>query len=531
MRAFTKNGSTRRMFLRGTGGALLAIPLLESLAPRGARAGGALGVPRRFAAFATGHGGIRGANMFPDQATLTAAQSYAGHQIRRGDLGVTVASGVAMLSPVLSASSSLLTAALAAKMNVLRGLDAGFYLAHTRGVHLGNVAGHDDTLAPPSERRPTIDQVLAYSEKFYPTVPLVRSINLGPDYSISVGRENPFDADSPLQDLPVTRRSLDLFSQIYTAPDPEHPQRPAVVDRVLADYQRVRNGPRISAQDRTRLDAHIARLDDFQAKLAAVQTCGTVEPPTMEAESVITGNPSWGTDPAAQAQYWQLFTDVVAIAFSCDTCRIATFGADALRDYSGPDYHQDVAHRADHDAPLEAPEDPLAQVFAQNIVRDGHQRFFEQVYLDFVAKLEGIDDGFGGTLLDSSLVAWTQESGIYTHDAIDWPVVLAGGAGGSLGTGNFCDYRNTAVMGNQFNEPHPGPYPRYPDDNTAEYSWFGLMLPQYYGTVLQAMGLGPEDYEETTYGGYGPMHIDPDYAAHPESVLQAAHDMLPFLGA
>lgn len=523
------NTTTRRMFLRGAGGALVAIPVLDSLVPRGARAGGAPGAIRRFAAFSTGHGGIRGANMCPASATLTSSQSYAGHTIRRGPLTLAVDGGVASLSPVLSASSSVLTASLAAKLNVLRGLDAGFYVAHTTGIHLGNLAGHDEALAPASERRPTIDQVLAYSDKFYPQVPSVRSIQCGLAGPISLGRENPFDPSSPLQSLPTSQRSTDLFAQIYTPPDPNMEQRKPVVDRVLADYQRVRASSRISAQDRMRLDAHIARLADFEDKLAAVQSCGTVDPPTAEAQDQLF-QADFGTDPEAQARYWQLFTDVVAIAFSCDTCRIATFSADALIDYSGPDYHQDVAHRAGLDAPLEPPGDPLAQVYAQDMVRDGHQRFFEKVWLEFVAKLDAIDDGQGGTLLDSCLVAWTQESGIYTHDAVDWPVVLAGGAAGNLATGSFCDYRNTSVMGNQYGQSHPGPFPMYPDDNTPEYSWFGLMLPQYYGTLLQAMGLDPADYEETSYGGYGPMHIDDGYAQHAPAVLSACHDMLPFLG-
>lgn len=530
MRSRSANGTTRRMFLRGTGGALVAIPLLESLLPRGAHAGTS-GVPRRFAAFATGHGGIRSTNMFPAVASLSASQSYAGHTVRRGDLELAVTGGIASLSPVLSASSTTFSATLAAKMNVLRGLDAGFYTAHTRGIHLGNLAGHDEALVPAAQRRPTIDQVLAYSEAFYPSVPLVRSINLGYGYTISVGRENPFDANSPLQDVPTVERSIDLFNQIYMAPDPNEERRPPVVDRVLADYRRVREGSRISAQDRTRLDAHIARLEDFEAKLAAVQSCDMVDTPTVEAQEILWNTSNFHTDPSAQAQYWQLFCDVVAIAFSCDTCRIATFAADALSDYSGPDYHQDVAHRAHQISPVEPAEDPLSQVFAQTLVRDGHQRFFEQVYLDFVAKLDAIDDGTGGTLLDSCLVAWSQESGIFTHDAVDCGVVLAGGAGGSLVTGNYCDYRNTAVMGNQYGDSYPGPFPTYPDDNTPEFTWFGLLLPQYYGTVLQAMGLDPNDYEETSYGGYGPMLSPTDSGDHPESVRQASHDMLPFLGA
>ena len=526
----TKPGTTRRMFLRCSAGTLVAIPFLDSLAPKTSHAGGSNGLPRRFIGFGTGHGGIRGMNMFPAQETLSASQSYAGHTIRSGALVPMINGSTASLSPVLSASSSVLTPALAAKMNVLRGLDAGFYTAHTRGIYLGNLAGEDETLNVVGNRRPTVDQVLAYSSTFYPTTPLVRSLNLGQTFSISKGRENPFDPNSPLQDTPVATSSLSVFDQIYVPPDPNAMPRKPVVDRVLADYQRVRNGGRISAQDRMRLDAHIARLADLEDKLAAVQSCDTVDTPTMEASDVMFGAPDYGSNPEAQVQYWNLWTDLIVIAMSCDSCRIATMGGDILIDYTGADYHQDVAHRSGWDPSSPPPDDMLPDVHGQELILAGAQGFFERIYLALVAKLDAVDDGFGGTLLDSSLVVWTQEAGIYTHDAIDWGVVMAGGAGGGIRTGNFCDYRNTSVMGNQFGESHPGPFPWYPDATTPEFSWYGLLLPQYYGTLLQAMGLSPEDYEENSYGGYGPMYVSTDFdASYPESVRNAAHDMLPFL--
>ncbi|MFZ5439958.1 MAG: DUF1552 domain-containing protein [Myxococcota bacterium] len=515
---------SRRLFLRGAGGALLAIPWLESIA-------GAQTTPkkRRFVALATGHGGIRGANMHPAQATLTESLSYAGHQVRRGALTLSVENQVARLSPVLSGSSGVFTQRLAGKMNVLRGIDTPFYIAHTEGIHLGNL-GNSANVPREALLRPTIDQVMAFSTSFYPTPPKVRSVNAGYG-SISFARQNPSDPTSPVQKNPGTPSSLDVFAQIYTPPTGPAPRRPGV-DQVLADYRRLRASPRLSSGDRARLDAHLARLSDYEARLNAVQTCGTVARPSRD---FVDAMRAAGSSPLAMARAWSLFTDMAVIAFSCDTTRIFTFPAfDTFSDYLGADYHQEVAHRTQWDRPLAPPKDSAAlqNVFAQNIHATAHQVFFEHVYLDLLAKLDAVDEGNGSTLLDSSLVAWTQESGIYTHDAVDSPVVLAGSAAGSLRTGSFCDYRNTARTGSG---SAPGPFPRWPDADTVEYSWFGLTWNQYYGTVLQAMGLAPAEYEESSYGGYGPMFTADDYGDPavnwPESVRRAAREMLPFLPA
>ena len=514
--AFTderKNGGSRRMFLRGAAGALLAIPFLSSVAPRESAAGPS-GKARRFIAFGTNHGGVRSTNMLPAQSTLTDTLAYAGQNVRRGDLVLDVNGGLASLSPVLAGDSSVFTQALASKMNVLRGLDVARYIAHNEGCHLGNVTSNDPAGTP--LMRPTIDQILAYSDAFYSSVPKVRSMNLASVGSISVGRQNPTDTASPLQTMPSSHSVFDLFNAVYTPPDPNEVKRPPVVDSVLADYKRIRNGQRISKADRDRLDAHIARLEDLEASLNAVQSCGTVEPPVDDPTGPYIGD--WFTNPDTQARYLNAYADVMLVALSCDTCRIGTISSDILMDYTGPDYHQDIAHRADQTTP----QDPFPTLNAQDAIRDGSQRFFERVYLRFIAALDAVDDGDGQTLLDSSLVSWTQESGIRTHDNLDWPVVLAGGAAGSLQTGSFCDYRNMA--GAKLYE------------GSNDESRIGLMLMQYHGTLLQAMGLTPESYEESEYGGYGPMidYNGDSWFPHDlwgESTKQAAHDFLPFLKA
>ena len=72
---------TRRNFLRGTGGLLLALPYLEGLAGRAA----AQAAPRkRFVSLQIGHGGAWGADMHPAQGSLTESLSYAGHTVRSG---------------------------------------------------------------------------------------------------------------------------------------------------------------------------------------------------------------------------------------------------------------------------------------------------------------------------------------------------------------------------------------------------------------------------------------------------------------
>ena len=106
----------RRQFLRGAGGFALALPFLESLSPREARAQEV--VTPRFVGMMTLHGGVWGANMFPSDAMAPETrQLFPGHMARFGQLTPEVSGGQASLSPVLTASSSLLTPTMASKMS------------------------------------------------------------------------------------------------------------------------------------------------------------------------------------------------------------------------------------------------------------------------------------------------------------------------------------------------------------------------------------------------------------------------------
>jgi hypothetical protein len=508
-----KTQLTRRHVLRGAAGFTLALPILRSLQPRGAWAGDPpFAANPRFVAFATEHGGVWEQNMYPAAATLTDNQSYAGRTIRRGDLAASVANGVATVSPVMSGPSDVLTDALVAKLNVLRGLDHPFYIGHHRGGHLGNYAANDgngtDGQVVQAYPRPTIDQVMAWSGSFYPdlSTTLERSMIVG--NQISWGWSSPESNSGVIQELPPVWSSLELFNKIFVPQDDTLTTRPPVVDRVLANYQSLRQSDRrLSAADRQRLDDHLERIDELQRKLAVQVSCGDVMPPT--ANSTDLWGSSFGFDPAAQRQFWQLVNDVIVAAFICGTSRIAVLRVtDTFSDFQG-DWHQAVAHEAH-----------ALDGVAQGILAAAHQRFFEDVFLDLAKKLDAVDEGSGPTILDNTLMTWSQESGLYTHESISQPVVTFGSAAGFLKTGQYLDYRNLA------------------DDGLAGWGggnqmlYPGLCYNQWLGTALRACGVPASEFESGDYGGYGEVYVGEGREAYyPPAVFAAAGDILPWLQA
>ncbi len=506
----TRFQPTRRQVLRGAAGFTLALPLLPSLLPREAGAGGAMGTrPRRFVALCTEHGGIWGANMFPGDATFTDSAVYAEREIRRGELAPAFTDQETRISPVLSAAAADLTPERVAKLNVIRGIDATFYIGHHRGGHLGNYASNDGNGTDGREMwehpRPTIDQVMAWSDHFHPDLSTIleRSMIIGDD--ISYGWSSPSTQSGSIQPMPPEFSSLALFNRIFVPEEDVQTPRPPVVDRVLGSYRSLRqSNQRLSAEDRQRLDEHIERLDELQRRLAVQVACGDVPTPGTDSQE-IRGSSSYPFDPDAQAQFWQLFNDVIATAFVCDTSRIAVLRVtDHFSTYAG-DWHEGIAHQAH-----------LPDGSAQQVLAEAHQRVFADVFMDLVRKLD-VDQGDGTTMLDDSLVAWTQESGNLTHESLSVPIVTAGSAGGAMQTGQYVDYRDLdRGLGTV--------------ENTNETMSPGLSYNQWLGTALQAMGLPPEAYESGEYGGYGEHFIGEGRGdLYPSSVGQVQGQWLPWL--
>jgi hypothetical protein len=508
------SGSTRRQFLRGTGGLVLALPFLESFASAQAASR-----PKRLVSLQSTHGGAWAADLHPAQATLTESLDYAGHRVRRGELALSVDAGRAQLSKILSAPSSALTTRLASKMNVLRGLGVPFMGFHHTAGHLGNWGTIQGNLHGMSHR-PTIDTVIAHAPGFYDRSPLVPVMLCSADGAASWGYENPRQKQGlVVRSLPAGS-SARLFERIYARPAPVLPSaRRPVVDRVLADYKRLRADARLSERDRVRLDAHLAHLDDLERKLSQPQrACPAAQAVAASDAPHLAEHDS---RPELARETLQLWCDVVAMAFACDTSRIAVIPIlSSFSDWNGTgtsDFHQAIAHQAGSSAEPTTP--PVAAPHPRVRMADSYQRVFEHVFLYLARKLDELSEG-EGTLLDSSLVTWTHEAGLQTHEQTDMPVITAGSAAGTIATGMHADYRNMAFEVPNADESRPEPL--YP----------GLHWHQYLGSILQIMDVPASVYARGEYGGYGDEFVAPgavESGQYPEATFRARGEMLPFL--
>jgi hypothetical protein len=94
----------------------------------------------------------------------------------------------------------------------------------------------------------------------------------------------------------------------------------------------------------------------------------------------------------------------------------------------------------------------------------------------------------GRTVLDNSLVYYMQEHN-EVHQLYSIPTVLFGSLGGILRTNQYLDYRDHNIVSSN------GP------------SLPGLLVNHLYVSILQGMGLQPQDYERRISGipvvGYG----------------------------
>jgi hypothetical protein len=508
----------RRQFLRGAAGFTLALPFLESLRTRPARAGDPPYAPHaRFICMTTQHGGVWGSNMFPADGAATATQTlYPGHTMHHGALTATTTGGQARLSNVLSAPEALLSSALVSKMNVIRGLDIPFYIGHHTGGDLGNYGRNDGEYDNPTEYRPTIDQVMAYSSSFYPDITSItaRSMHIGTHPNHCWGYSNPAQQSGEIQAMPLSQSAQALFNQIFIPEEEEGPApRPLVVDRVIESYRRLHDGAfgdaaRLGVRDRQRLEDHMDRLRDLEIRLNAVADCSDVTPIQGDTQGLDVGG--YSTNHSDIIQHYRLYNDVIVAAFMCGTSRIAVINSGETWSHIGGlccSFHDNVAH-------MSAQPDGVAQQW----LVEAKQRFFENVFLDLANKLD-VEEANGISFLDNSLMFWTQESGSTTHDPISLPVVMAGSAAGFFQTGRYIDYRNrnsTAVVG----------------DYMPEYALRrpGLPYNRWLANIMMSMGLAPAEFEYPGEHGYGLPLVD-NPQAWSSQMMNDSSELLPILVA
>jgi hypothetical protein len=196
----------------------------------------------------------------------------------------------------------------------------------------------------------------------------------------------------------------------------------------------------LAAEDRTRLEQHVARIDELDRTLATRPSglmpaagCRKVDP-MLPASYRASDEAQENLGSRAQIQN-------AVLALACDLTRVVTI---QYTDYHGPTFDwlglpltgnwHDRVHSHGGDNP-----EAMASAF----------EWYGAECAFLLSQLGSVNEG-SGTLLDNTLVLWLSEFGDGgTHDTRNLPVVLAGGLGGRLKTG-----RHLAFGGRSHNDLH-----------------------------------------------------------------------------
>ena len=462
----------RRQFLMGSGGALLALPLLPSLLPRDARAQAETGsaAERFFVHMTTWHGVFQSQFFGPLLDGAPALTGTAGGVAVRGaPLTADTAGGRSTVSEILNAPSAALSARMLARMTVINGLDYHTSLGHNRGMSIG---GDTDNAS--------IDQVLAGSPSFYPTRPPAGAIvrNL-----VSISKSG----GSTSTTTQTAESNVKLFDRLFNttstgpAPDPV-----VLVDRVKEHAGLVLSDPQCSADCRTRLNEYLDLLSQVQDQV--VSTASSSFPrPTVDTTAVEAAAGFYG-EPPSQARCEKLWNDIVTAAFAAGISRVYVCGPNTYT--FGPEsehsWHNNYAHALD---------DPAKRAGFSAAA----QLQFEGALLDLANKLDQVRAADGRTLFDKALLAQSFELGSGGnpghHHNRGIPLVTLGDAGGYFKTGQYLDYRDLTSF-SWSSDPH----------------WYsGLLYNQWLGMALRAMGVPDTEIKTRQWGWPNQRYANGDH--------------------
>ncbi len=206
-------------------------------------------------------------------------------------------------------------------------------------------------------------------------------------------------------------------------------ERQSVLDYVTGDLTRL--STRLPGDERVRLERHLDSLRALERQIAptvgggAGAACSPAQPAAI--------------DPKAVASYpmvTKMQIDTMFMAFACDQTRLAHLmwnGETSQQTFpflgiNNP--HHDMSHASDGDT---ATHDKLVKV----------DTWYATQIAYLLEKMDSVVEGNGKTMLDNSLVVWTNGLGKgNNHTRKNIPFVLAGSAGGYFKTGQFLQCQN-----------------------------------------------------------------------------------------
>lgn len=267
---------------------------------------------------------------------------------------------------------------------------------------------------------PSIDQVIANEIGAYSRF---RSIEFGA-YGGDGLSYNGLDSKNPPETEPIN-----LFERVFGGgftigepgvPDPKLALRQSILDAVQEDAAALNK--RLGKVDRERLDQHLSGLRDLEKRIVYLYE----HPPNFAAcaipDAPLASYPDINGRPQISAKN-RAFIDILVMILACDQTRVfSNFMTQPVNNLLWPSATAGH-HQLTHD---EAGDQPEVNAIVKQIVAE---------YAYLVEQLQAVTEG-AGTLLDNCLVLGTTDCSLgRTHSLDDFPMLLAGSAGGRIKQG------------------------------------------------------------------------------------------------
>ena len=225
----------------------------------------------------------------------------------------------------------------------------------------------------------------------------------------------------------------------------------SLLDYVLDDAHRLEK--RLDTADRRKLDEFLTSVRELERRMARA-----AEFPTPAAPDGVAAPEMFET----YEQHMQLMYEVMALAFQTDSTRIATFivahdGSNRPYPTIGiRDGHHDLSHHRND----EEKKKKLARI----------NRYHAAQFARFLDRLKSIPEG-DGTLLDNCVIQYGSAlSNGNEHTPENLPILLAGGGGGRLATGQHLRVDEKTPMTNLYRSvlDHVGVHTEKIGDSTGK---------------------------------------------------------------
>jgi hypothetical protein len=430
---------SRRTFLRGAGGVLVALPPLSAMLKPGRSVAQASEIPTRSVFFFSPNGTIlKRWRPSGTERSFTLSEILAPLEAHKASLNVL--DGVAMVTAIENSGGR-------------NGHDigTGHALVARKLIEGPTSFGEFGHLFDGTPGGDSIDQAIA---RLLPKEQRFDSLQFGvqarqlrmPIPSRITWKRNG-DRVEPVEPMQDPSAAFDrLFGdagQDAAALMRRQAKRQLVVDSVLEDYKSTR--ALLGSEDRQRLDAHLSAIEDLQRRIATLGGVACDPPARPDAD-----------EDFRQIGMAQL--DLLAAALSCNLTRVATLqwetgqGSNRFAWLGTDRAHHDLSHDGDS---VTATQDLLTNI----------NEFYATQLAHLLDLMQGVTELDGQSLLHHSAVLWVHEVDTgNTHTYENMPYVMAGAAGGAFQTGRYLRFER---------KPHG----------------------ELFVSIMQAMGLA-----ETTFG-------------------------------